>query len=204
VVRVPEHYFSEKPTSKSKRGLIRCTIKGIELEFVTDSGVFSHTKIDNGTRLLIESMDIPESGSFLDLGCGYGPIGIVAAKIKSKLKVTMTDINSRAIALATENVKRNHAGEVEVIQTALYELIERRLFDTVVSNPPISAGMREVVEPLVSGAVDHLKPGGLIQLVVQSNKGGKTLESYLESYFDNCEVLARGSGYRVLVAKQKT
>jgi 16S rRNA (guanine1207-N2)-methyltransferase len=200
---VPEHYFSEKPTSKSKRGLIRCTLKGMELEFVTDSGVFSHTKIDNGTRLLIESMEIPESGSFLDLGCGYGPIGIVAAKIKPNLKVTMTDINSRAIALSIENVKRNHIGAVEVIQTALYELVRGRLFDTVVSNPPISAGMKDVVEPLVAGAAVHLKPGGLIQVVVQSNKGGKTLESYLESHFGNSEVLARGSGYRVLVAKQK-
>ena len=176
----------------------------MELEFVTDSGVFSHTKIDNGTRLLIESMEIPDLGSFLDLGCGYGPIGISAAKIKPSLGVIMTDINSRAVALAIENVKRNHVGAVEVIQTALYELVKGRFFDTVVCNPPISAGMKEVVEPIVAGAADHLKPGGLVQLVVQSNKGGKTLESYLESYFGNSEVLARGSGYRVLVAKQKT
>ena len=198
-----EHYFSEKPSSKTERGLIRCTLRGINLEFITDSGIFSHTKIDNGTRLLIESMIIPETGSFLDLGCGYGPIGITAAKLNSKLSVIMTDINRRAVDLTVENAKRNHVRNVEVFQTAFYKGVKHRLFDTVVSNPPISAGMKDVVKPMVTEAVSNLKLGGVIQLVVQTNKGGNTLSSYLESSFGNIEILARGGGYRVLSARRK-
>lgn len=197
-----EHYFAKSPTTPLLAGLVKCRLKGRDFEFLTSSGVFSPRGIDNGTRLLIESMSLPEGGSMLDLGCGYGPVGIVAAMLEPLLEVWMTDINERAVALARENARRNGVENVVVVQGHLYEPVDGKAFDAIVSNPPISAGMRKVVEPLISGAADHLMEKGSLQVVVQSNKGGRALSSLMEKAFGNVEVLSRGSGYRVLRAEK--
>ncbi len=195
-----EHYFSEKPSSEEKRGLIRCILAGIEFEFETSSGVFSGKRLDRGTRLLIESLEIPPSGRILDLGCGYGPIGIFIAKKNPTLEIWMTDINSRAIDLAKLNAIRNGVKNASIVQGNLYEPVEGRLFKLIVSNPPISAGIKKVVEPMIRMAPKHLERGGALQLVVQSNKGGKTVARLMENTFGNVEVIARSSGFRVLSA----
>jgi 16S rRNA (guanine1207-N2)-methyltransferase len=88
----------------------------------------------------------------------------------------------------------------EVLSGYLYEPVGGRRFTTIVSNPPISAGMRRVVEPLVMGAIEHLEEGGLLQMVVQSNKGGRILAHFIDEHFGEHVVASRGSGYRVLVA----
>lgn len=198
MVRVSEHYFSENPTSSEKRGLIKCKLRGIGLEFLTASGIFSYKRIDNGTRLLVESMVLPDEGCFLDLGCGYGVIGITAALINSRLEVTMTDVNSRAVALAAENAVRNNAMNISARLGSFYEPVENVKFETIVTNPPISAGIARVVEPIIVNAPAHLKIGGSLQLVVQSNKGGRTIATLIEDAFGEVQILARGSGYRVL------
>ncbi len=193
-----EHYFSEKPTSTEERGIIRTTLRGLELELVTSSGVFSHRRIDNGTRLLVESMELPPEGRLLDLGCGYGVVGIAAALLNPRLEVVMTDVNPRAVSLAAENVTRNGSRNARAVKGSLYEPVATERFDAIVANPPISAGMAKVVEPIISGAPEHLRQGGSLQLVVQSNKGGKTVASFIEEAFGEATVLAKGSGYRVL------
>jgi len=197
-----EHYFTRSPTTSVMAGLIRCRLKGHDFEFLTISGVFSPRGIDNGTRLLIESMSLPKGGSVLDLGCGYGPVGIVAARLWPMLEVWMTDLNERAIELTKENAKRNGVENVIVVQGHIYEPVDGKAFDAIVSNPPISAGLRKVVGPLISGAVDHLVEKGSLQVVVQSNKGGRALSSLMEKAFGNVEVLSRRSGYRVLKAEK--
>jgi len=197
VVGVPEHYFSENPTSPEERGLIRCTLRGLDFEFETSSGIFSHRKVDNGTRLLAESMILPQRGMVLDLGCGFGALGIAAARLNPSLDVLMTDINSRAVALAEENAERNGV-RATVRQGNLYEPVEGKLFDLILTNPPISAGIDAVVKPMIRGAPAHLSGGGSIQLVVQSNKGGKTLARLMGETFGGVEVTAKGGGYRVL------
>jgi 16S rRNA G1207 methylase RsmC len=198
VVGVPEHYFSKNPTSPEKRGLIKCTLRGIGLEFLTASGIFSYKRIDNGTRLLVESMVLPDEGRFLDLGCGYGVVGVTAALINSCLEVTMTDVNSRAVALAAENAVRNNAMNITTRLGNLYEPVVNAKFETIATNPPISAGIARVVEPIIVNASAHLKIGGSLQLVVQSNKGGRTIAALIEKAFGEAQILARGGGYRVL------
>lgn len=183
-----------------RRGLVRARLRGLDLEFLTAGGVFSHRRIDRGTRLLVESMRLPESGRLLDLGCGYGVVGVVAARIAPSLDVWMTDVNERAVALADANVSRNGVDGATVRQGDLYEPVEGLDFDCIVSNPPISAGMRRVVEPMVRGSVGRLVEGGNLQLVIQSTKGGKTLTSMMEDAFGGVEVVARGGGYRVLMS----
>ena len=193
-----EHYYTKRPTSPQKLGLLRCRLCGHDFEFLTASGVFSHKRIDSGTRLLIESMTLPDTGAALDLGCGYGPIGIAAAKLKPRLQVWMTDVNQRAVALAEENARRNGVENVRILVGSLYEPVEGLSFDVILTNPPISAGIKKVVEPLIEGSVRHLKPGGSFQVVVRTTKGGKSLTSLLEEYYGGFEVVARRGGYRVL------
>jgi len=195
-----EHYFTEKPKSKVNLGIIRTYLRDRLFEFVTASGVFSKTRIDLGTRLLIESMILPEKGKLLDLGCGYGPVGIVSAVFNPKLHVVMTDLNERALWLAKENAKRNRAENVEVRKGFLYEPIEGMKFETILSNPPTTAGMK-IVLPIIKQAPQHLAKGGLLQIVVRSKISGKRLTTKIEETFGNIKIHARKSGYRVLIAK---
>ena len=194
-----EHYFSSTPKSKVRLGLIRCQIRGQLFEFFTSAGVFSYKRIDSGTRLLIESMILPDTGSILDLGCGYGPVGVVAAKIKPNLEVWMTDVNERAVEMASRNANRNRVSNIRIIKGFLYEPVRRMFFDTILVNPPISAGSN-TIESIIEGSMKHLKAGGSIQLVVKTNKGGRALSKLLEQYYKRFEIIGRKGGYRVLKA----
>lgn len=185
-----------------EKGIIITRLRGREYAFFTASGLFSYKRIDNGTRLLVESMKIPEEGVFLDVGCGIGVIGIVAAHENPDLVVVMSDVNPRATMIAGENVEKMGLRNAEVVTGFLYEPVQERFFDTIVSNPPVSAGMKKVVKPLVMRAPVHLTSGGSIQLVIQSNKGGKMLARYIDQAFGGHEVLAKGGGYRVFYSEK--
>ena len=139
----PEHYFTEKPKSKKRYGLILAGINGIQYEFLTCSGIFSSKAIDKGTFLLAESMQIPSEADVLDLGCGYGVLGIVAAGL-TKGKVLFTDINYRAIELAKKNLKKNNIKNSEARKSAFFEDIPEK-FDAILLNPPFTAGMDVVM-----------------------------------------------------------
>jgi len=160
-VRVSDHYFSSRPSSPEKRGLIRCRLQGMEFEFVTSSGVFSHRRIDPGTRLLIDSMELPEAGRLLDMGCGYGPIGIVAARVNPGLEVWMTELNERAVGLAEENLIRNGVENAQVRRGHLYEPVEGLSFEAIVSNPPHLGGDWESRRAPGRGRFPPPRRGGL-------------------------------------------
>jgi len=194
------HYFVKHPKSKPDLGIIRTYFRGRLFEFITSSGVFSRTRIDLGTRLLIESMILPEKGNVLDAGCGYGPVGIAAAVFNPNLHVVMTDVNERAVWLAEENAKRNAVQNVDVKHGFLYEPVRDVKFETILSNPPITAGMKIVVT-LITQASEQLMDGGLLQIVVRSKISGKRLAEIMKETFGNVDVLARRSGYRVLISK---
>ncbi len=114
----------------------------------------------------------------------------------------MTDVNERALTLAEENVKRNQAGKVRIIRSFLYEALGGILFDAILTNPPVSAGLK-VLKLLVEGSVNHLRPGGNLQMVVRTNKGGRQAARLLEHYYGGFEVIARKGGYRVLKAERR-
>jgi 16S rRNA (guanine1207-N2)-methyltransferase len=148
-------------------------------------------------------MVIPKSGNFLDLGCGIGIIGIVAASLYSELNVHLSDINSRAVELTQLNIMRHKLKNCKVYEGDLYTPLKELKFNTIVTNPPVSAGMHKVVFPIISGGYERLIEGGMIQVVIQSNKGGKMLAGFLDKTFGNHSILAKKSGYRILISSKK-
>ena len=198
------HYFSSKPSSKDERALIKTVLRGKRVEFFTSQGIFSAKRVDNGTRVLVENMMIPERGDFLDIGCGIGVIGIIAALESPDLRVHLSDVNSRAVKLTRLNVQRHGLVNCSVYEGDLYTPLDNRMFDVIVSNPPVSAGMHKVVLPMVSGAFDHLVDGGVLQMVIQTNKGGNMLAGFFDDVFGSHEVIARKSGYRVFSSVRRS
>lgn len=197
-----EHYFIAHPKSKPRYGLIRVYLRGKPFEFLTASGVFSKKRVDLGTRLLIESMLLPKRGCALDIGCGYGAVGIVAAAFNPRLYVVLVDVNARAVWLARQNVEKNLVNNAEVRRGCLYAPVEDLIFDCVLSNPPVSAGL-ETVKAIIAEAPTHMTRKGVFQMVVKSKVGGKRLRAIFEEAFGNVEVLARKSGYRVLMSRRQ-
>lgn len=192
-----EHYYSEEPTSELKIKKISQNIRRTEFEFYTSSGIFSKDKIDKGTLTLAESMIAGKNSKILDVGCGIGVIGIVAAKLFGA-NVVMTDINKRAVMLSKKNIELNNL-KAEIYQGNLYEKIKDNDFDVVVSNPPQTAG-KEICFQLIEESKDHLKQNGSLQIVARHNKGGKTLSKKMGEVFGNVEVIAKKSGYWVYLS----
>ena len=200
--RQTEHYFAAAPKAPAKLGMIRTTLRGRAFEFLTASSVFSKKQVDLGTRLLIEAMLLPETGAALDVGCGYGAVGIAAASSNPKLHVVMTDVNERAVRLARQNAQKNKVSNTEVLHGYLYEPVADSTFNCVLSNPPVSAGMA-TVKAVITQAPAVMAENASFQMVIRSKIGAKTLPQTFTQTFGNCRVLARKSGYRVIIAEKQ-
>jgi 16S rRNA G1207 methylase RsmC len=191
-----EHYFTKKPTSELREQVITVLLKGEEYTFYTGSSMFSPSKVDLGTRVLIAHAKVEPERSLLDLGCGYGPVGIVFAKIA---KVTMTDVNERAVKYARKNAKVNNV-KIEVLSGDMYDAVEGKKFDVILLNPPQAAG-KKVCNVMIEQAPKYLKKGGNLQIVARHQKGGKQFELKMQEVFGNVEILGRKSGYRVYMSR---
>lgn len=196
------HYYAARPKSKAKFGKISTYLRGRPFEFLTASEVFSKKRVDLGTRVLIESMVLPEKGYVLDIGCGYGAVGIVAAASNPNLQVVMVDVNERAVWLAKQNIEINSISNAEVRRSFLFESLEDLTFNCILSNPPVSAGL-ETVKSIIVGAPKHMANNACFQMVVRSKIGKKRLKTLLEDAFGNTKVLARKSGYRVFISEKQ-
>lgn len=190
-----EHYYTEKPTSKLVTEQITVRINETEIKLTTASGIFSRKKIDLGTKILIDNIEIKKNTKVLDLGCGYGVIGISIAKIIPDTKVVLTDVNERATQLAKENAKQNNV-TVDVRTGDSYETVAGETFDYILLNPPQTAG-RKLCFQLIEKAPAHLNANGIFYLVARHQKGGAMLEAKMKEFFGNVETVARESGYRV-------
>lgn len=169
------------------------------MTFVLAPGVFSSEDVDAGTRLLAENMVIMNDWDILDMGCGYGVLGIVAAKLAPRGRVVMVDINKLAVKLAAINIKINRVDNAEVRLSDLYSAVQGERFNTVISNPPITAGL-DLNRRLIIEAKDHLKPGGLLQIVVPKKLRSR-FEEILYGNYDIVERLAKSGNYIAYVAK---
>jgi len=190
-------YFETRPVSKRKPARISVTIRGRPFTFQTDSGVFSREGLDRGTELLLEAIVVGPCESILDLGCGYGPIGIVAARLSGGGHVILTDVNERAVALARANIAANGLRNAEVRIGDIYAPVEDMVFDHILCNPPIRAG-RGIVDRIIAEAPSHLLDGGNFWLVARTRQGADTIRLRMRNAFDNADVVKRGSGFKVL------
>ncbi len=192
-----EQYFAGHPKSKRRPAEIQAAVRGQSFTFRTDAGVFSRNEIDRGTELLLAALEVGPCELILDLGCGYGAIGIVAARLSEGGHVILTDVNERAVALARKNIAANGIANAEVRQGGLYGPVRDVAFDHIVCNPPIRAG-RAIVDRIVSEAPTHLLNGGTLWLVARTRQGADSLRERMAASFGSAEVVRRGSGFKVL------
>ena len=187
-------YYAETPDAAHDIHDLKVNLLGESFQFYTDAGVFSKKMIDFGSQVLLSALDLEAGKTLLDVGCGYGPLGISLAKVQG-VKVTMIDINSRAIDLARQNAQRNKV-EATIFQSNIYENVTGS-FDYIISNPPIRAG-KQVVHEVISGSYEHLIEGGDLTLVIQKKQGAPSAKSKMEAIFGNCEIVKKDKGYYIL------
>ncbi|HML46632.1 MAG TPA: methyltransferase [Clostridia bacterium] len=191
---MPDHYFTQSPASAEDRIDFEHVDQGHTLRFVTDAGVFSREHMDKGTLLLLDALP-PCSGRALDLGCGWGGLGICYLRRNPGLTLIQADINERAVALTRENLARNGLS-AEVVQSDGLENVPGS-FDLIACNPPIRAG-KAVMYRLLDQAYAALAPGGGLYVVIRKQQGAPSAKEHLAQYDGAVETVARGGGFWVL------
>ena len=192
---MPDHYFSREPSSKQKPAELRLDIGGRAFVFTIDAGVFSRTGLDEGSRLLIETAG-PLNGRCLDLGCGWGAVGITLAAFNPEARFILSDINRRAAALARINIDRNNIANARAIESDGFDALPGA-FDHIFSNPPIRAG-KKVIYGLFDAAYKRLQPGGALAIVIRRQQGAESALKHLSMLFGNARVKARDKGYWII------
>jgi len=213
------HYYTRQPVTESRRETVTYELRRtgnttslataedarniandcILLTFVTDSGVFSKSRVDFGTDLLIRSLP-PLHGRILDLGCGYGAAGISLALLNPGAEVWFSDVNERAVGLCRENYARLAASGrpgARIEASDGFEAFGGVLFDTIVTNPPVRAGKANLFR-LYGDAYNHLAEGGALYVVLQKKQGMESTAAELARLSGNCTDIARKSGFHVL------
>lgn len=189
------HYFTnERLPSDIKE--TTCIVLNNHFKFLTDNGVFSKDGLDFGSRLLLEVVPLEEvGGKILDMGCGYGVLGIVLAKVLLA-KVDMVDVNFRALHLSKRNAKLNDVVDlVNVFESDCYSNVSEK-YSTIITNPPIRAG-KKIVYDIVMNARNHLEDGGNLFLVIRKEQGAKSLIVDLEKVY-NVKVLEKKKGFFII------
>ncbi len=194
------HYYINDDKLASKPRIVNFEINGVKFAFNSDQGVFSKNELDQGSRILIETLlPLTLKGKMLDMGCGIGPIGLTLAYFSPSLTVTCSDINTRALALCKSNAHSLALDQrVTCLQSDIYQNIEGQ-YDSIVSNPPIRCG-KKVTYQIYLGAKSHLIDGGSLYVVVRKAQGALSVKAYLEEIYGNVEVLERSKGYYILKA----
>ena len=196
-----DHYFIHKEHQKEDFFEFSWNFFGTNFTFNSSSDVFSKNCVDYGTYVLLKTIknQVDIFGSVLDIGCGYGPIGIVLASMFCDAKFTLSDVNQTAVDLSIQNIQKNNIKNVvQIVKSFAYENISDS-FDFIISNPPIKAG-KDVLMNILLGAYERLNDGGSLIFVIKKKFGENSVKKALESKFQKVEILERDSGYYVLIA----
>lgn len=196
------HYFTKDPTTPSKERTITYKFNGLTYNLVTDTNVFAKNGVDEGSMTLLKVIaDKINTGKVLDIGCGYGVIGLTLARHNPDIQVVCSDINLRAVNLTIRNARALElSNRVTALQSNLYENIEGQ-FDTVVSNPPIRAG-KLVLDSIYTGAYQKLNTNGNLYLVVRRKQGAESTIKRLKEIFPLVDVLEKDKGYWIIHASK--
>lgn len=193
-------YYDEHPDAQNDIHELQVVLLGERMKFLTDAGVFSKKMIDFGSQVLLSCLSFQQGETVLDVGCGYGPLGLSLVKAQG-IHATMVDVNTRALDLAKKNAALNKV-EATIFQSNVYDQVEGS-FDHIISNPPIRAG-KKVVHQVLSGSFDHLNPGGDLTIVIQKKQGAPSAKAKMEEVFGNCEILKKDKGYYILRSEKVT
>ena len=192
-----EHYYTADPSVKSEEKEIEYEVAGNHFKFITDNGVFSKNHVDIATSFMLKTIYEEVKGDILDVGCGYGVIGIIVAKNSNVSSVTMLDVNHRALELTKRNSEKNKVSDkIKIVESDGFEKINEK-YDTIITNPPIRAG-KSVIYRMYEDAKEHLKDGGVLYLVINKKHGAPSTITFLDSLFGNCEVLDKKNGFNVI------
>ena len=191
------HYFTNNENLKSNLRSIEYAVKNTSFVFYTDNGVFSKSNVDYGTDLLINTYLSygKKTGTVLDVGCGYGVIGITVNKINNQV-VEQIDINKRALHLTEMNNKRNKT-ENKIYESNIYEQVTKK-YDVIITNPPIRAG-KKIYMTMLREAYKYLLPNGELWFVARKDQGAKTIEKELRKNY-NINLIEKQRGYYIYKA----
>jgi 16S rRNA (guanine1207-N2)-methyltransferase len=190
------HYFKSYHQNPLNRKRIPFRFLGVDVEFETHENIFSKDHVDDGTQLLLSSLpNLDQANSVLDLGCGYGVVGISLKKVYPHLSITCSDVNEDAIALSQINASLNQV-DVSLIHSHGFEKIDSR-FDWIVFNPPIRVG-KEILYPLYADALAHLNPQGTLWMVIRKDKGALSTMKYITSLGAQVEKITQHRGFWIL------
>ena len=191
------HYFQDDPNLVSNIKEITFEINGITMKLLTDNGVFSKSNVDEGSYAFLKVLlPLDLGNTILDLGCGYGTIGLTLAKAHEQARITLADVNPRAVALCKRNAELlKLSPRVTILQSDIYEKIEGP-YDSIVVNPPIRAG-KAVTYRMYEEAKQYLIDGGSLYIVIRKAQGAPSASKYIESIFGNITLLKRDKGYYI-------
>ncbi|MBI4738452.1 class I SAM-dependent methyltransferase [Candidatus Woesearchaeota archaeon] len=192
-----QHYFSEKQDSSFVPKKITVSVAGLRFELFSAKGVFSKRELDPGSKVLIESAVVASGARTLDLGCGYGIVGISIKKKCPSVDLSLSDVNERALRLTRMNLEL-HRMKAKVIHSDGFSNIGE-CFDVILLNPPQSAG-KDVCFRLIKESFSHLCSGGSLQLVARPSKGGRTLAYNMKDVFGNASVIGKRGGFSVYMS----
>jgi len=197
-----DHYYSKTQQTESNPKYWNYTLRNQSFRFKTDNGVFSKNEVDFGSRLLIETFEKPSlDGNILDVGCGYGPIGLSVAKQYPDRTVHMVDVNERALSLAKENAELNGIKNVCIYESDQLEGVKDHSFAAILTNPPIRAG-KMVVHGIFEQSANHLLSGGELWVVIQKKQGAPSAIDKLSELFGDVETVEKKKGYFIIKAKK--
>ena len=194
-MKMTQHYYSQNPEAAHDLQRVIYEVLGLRFSCTTDAGVFSRDGLDMGTRILLEAL--PElRGRILDLGCGWGPVGVALGRRYPDAQLLLTDVNARAAELAERNLAENGVTNAKVVRGDGFEAVEGA-FDAIVLNPPIRAG-KAVIYAMFSEAAGHLAEGGALYVVIRKQQGAESAQRYLGTVYGDVARIAREKGYWVL------
>ena len=190
-----DHYYSAAPSSAHKYESASYAYRGKELRFTTDAGVFSRGEVDFGTDALLRALPEEMAGRVLDLGCGWGAVGVSVGKRYPACEIVMTDVNERAAELAEKNARDNGVS-ARVCQGDGVENAPG-YFDYIITNPPIRAG-KQVIYRLFRESGERLSEKGQLYLVIRKQQGAQSALKYLKTVFDQAETVEKSGGFWVI------
>lgn len=195
---MPDHYYTANPASAHEERSFRAVFAGRTLAFDTDAGVFSKQHIDPGSELLCRSLPDDLAGDVLDMGCGWGAMTVMTLAAHPDVRMTMADVNERALALAVSNVQKNGMQAKALLSDGFAQV--EGMFDAVITNPPIRAG-KAVIYGMFEDARAHLRAGGALYLVIRKQQGAPSALKFLKGIYAGAEVIKRDGGYWIIACR---